>query len=321
MRRLPIVLVSLLVVGVLTAGACGSETGSGSPSVVVTTNILGDVVRRLVGTSDEVDVTVIMPTGASPHDFQASARQAVDMREADALIVNGFGFEAGLLDAIDAAEADGVDVYEATSAIEPLPSSEAPDHADEEEHAKEEGEHAEEEDPHFFTDPTRMAAAVEGIADHLTATVEALDTDAFRARVDAYVADLDDLDADIERLLSAVPPARRKLVTNHEVFGYLADRYDFEVVGAVLPNLSTQAEPSAAAIEELAETIDAEGVPAIFADTSSPSALAEALAEQAEIDVEVVELYSESLGPEGSAGASYLAMTRTNAERIAAALA
>jgi zinc/manganese transport system substrate-binding protein len=315
-RRPAAVLASLLVLGVLTTGACGSGDGSGSSSVVVTTSILGDVVRTIVGPGD-VDVTVVMPAGASPHDFQASARQAVAMREADALIVNGLGFEAGLLDAIDAAEDDGVNVYEAADAVEPLPASVDSTHAEEEA----EGHEEQGEDPHFFTDPVRMAAAVRGIADHLSDTVEALDTAAFRARVDAYLADLEDLDADSERLLSAVPPARRKLVTNHEVFGYLADRYGFEVVGAVIPNLSTQAEPSAAALEELSAIIEAEGVPAIFADTSSPSALAEKLAERADIEVEVVELYSESLGPKGSPGDTYLTMTRTNAERIAAALA
>jgi zinc/manganese transport system substrate-binding protein len=81
----------------------------------VTTNILGDVVTNLTG--GVVEVVTIMPVGADPHDFQASARQADAMRSADALIVNGAGFEEGLLDVIEGAEADGVAVFEAISAV------------------------------------------------------------------------------------------------------------------------------------------------------------------------------------------------------------
>ena len=136
----------------------------------------------------------------------------------------------------------------------------------------------------------------------------------------AYLDALEALDAEVEALVATVPPDDRLLVTNHEVFGYFADRYDFEVVGAIIPGGSTLAEPSAAELADLVRQIDERGVPAMFAETSSPTRLAEALAAEG-ADVEVVELYSESLGEPGSPGDTYLGMVRTNAERIAAALA
>jgi zinc/manganese transport system substrate-binding protein len=120
--------------------------------------------------------------------------------------------------------------------------------------------------------------------------------------------------------VATIPDDRRTLVTNHEVFGYFAARWGFEVVGTVIPAGTTQAEPSSAEVEALAEVVEGAGVPAIFAETSSPTALADALAESVG-DVEVVELFSESLGEEGSGGETYAAMMRTNAERIAEALA
>jgi zinc/manganese transport system substrate-binding protein len=133
------------------------------------------------------------------------------------------------------------------------------------------------------------------------------------------VTELESLDAEVEAVLAAVPAEQRKLVTNHDVFAYFADRYGFTVVGTVIPAVTTQAEPGAGELDELAATIEAEGVPAVFADTSSPESLAETLA--AEVgDIEVVQLYSESLGEPGSDGDTYLAMVRTNARRIAAAL-
>lgn len=286
--------------------ACGDDGGAadasdGGPRVVVTTNVLGDVVSDLVG--DRADVEVIMPPGTAPHEFQASPRQIAIMREADALVANGAGFEEGLGDAIEAAEEGGVPTFAAIDAVDTLQLD---------------GGGA--TDPHFFTDPARMATAAQAIADFLVDEVPALDTPAFARQVRATVDELHALDAEVERTLSVVPADRRTLVTNHEVFGYFADRYGFDVVGAVIPAGTTQAEPSAEQLAQLADTIEERGVPAIFVETSSPTRLADALADEVG-DVDVVELFSESLGDEGSGGETYAAMMRTNATRIADALA
>jgi zinc/manganese transport system substrate-binding protein len=116
-----------------------------------------------------------------------------------------------------------------------------------------------------------------------------------------------------------LPTDRRILVTNHEVFSYFADRYGFRVAGVVIPGGTTSAEPSAADLADLADVIRTEQVPAIFADSSSPTKLAEALADEVGA-VKVVELYSESLGEIGSDGGTYLDLLRTDATRIVDAL-
>lgn len=370
--RLARPLIALPAAGLLLAAlaGCGDDAGESNaagggddrPTIVVTTNILGDVVGDLVG--DEADVTVLMPAGADPHDFQLSAQQAAELREADVLITNGAGFEEGMLDSLETAESDGVTTYHAIDGVETIAYGEdAPDahageeegeHADEEddepdeeggepdeaegdEHAdeeegehsdEEEGEHSDEEgdehadegdDPHFFTDPDRVADAAEGIADFLVQEVPTLDTNGFRTGAESEVEALRDLAAEVDEMLDAIAPDDRIMVTNHEVFGYFADRYDFEVVGVVIPGGGTGAEPNAQDLNELAGTIEAEGVPAIFADVSSPETLSDALAREAG-DVEVVAVYSESLGEEGSGADTYAGMARTNAERIVDAL-
>ena len=128
-------------------------------------------------------------------------------------------------------------MFEAIDHVATLQVSEdAP--AEEDEHADEEGEGEEAHegvDPHFFNDPARMATAAEALSGFLADEVPALDTAAFRDRAAAYVAELRALDAEVEATLAVVPPERRKLVTNHDVFAYFADRYGFEVVGAVIP--------------------------------------------------------------------------------------
>jgi zinc/manganese transport system substrate-binding protein len=305
----------------LAATACGGDddtaagAGSGRPHLVVTTSVLGDVVENLVG--DLADVEVMMPAGSSPHEFQASPRQVAAMREADAMIVNGGGFEEGLGDAIEAAEADGVVIYAAIDAVETLTFSEDAPHNEDE--AEQEKDGTASIDPHFFTDPRRVATAAQAIADFLADEVPALDTDELGTQASAYVDELAALDAEMEETLAAVPADRRKLVTNHEVFGYFAQRYGFEVIGAVIPTGTTQAAPSAGELDELAHTIEEAGVPAIFAETSSPTRLADSLADEVG-EVQVVELYTESLGPDGSAGDTYAGMMRSDAEQIADAL-
>ena len=164
-----------------------------------------------------------------------------------------------------------------------------------------------------------MAVAADGIADFLIAEVDGIDAEALRASADAYIAELEALDQAVADTLSELTEDQRVLITNHEVFGYFADRYDFEVVGTVIPAGSTVDGASAQALAELAELIEAEGVPAIFADTSSSDELAQTLASEVG-DVDVIELFSESLGDEDSEGATYIDMVRTNADRIAAAL-
>lgn len=304
MPHMPVAAVALPLLALALAG-CGDDDGAARasgdrPHVVVTTNVLGDVVSDLVG--DEADVEVVMPPGTAPHEFEASPRQVASMRDADVLVTNGAGFEEGLTDTIEAAEQDGVPTFAAIDAVDTLQL---------------EGDGG--TDPHFFTDPARMATAAQAIADFLLDEVPGLDTPAFARQVRATVDELHALDGEVERTLSAVPADRRTLVTNHEVFGYFADRYGYDVVGAVIPAGTTQAEPSAAQLDELAHTIEEHHVPAIFVETSSATRLAEALADEVG-DVDVVELFSESLGDEGSGGETYVAMMRTNAGRIADAL-
>ena len=329
MRRHPVF--AAAIAAVLLAAACGDTgsdaggsagTGDGA-TIAVTTTVLGDVVANLVG--DEATVDVVMPANADPHEFQPSARQAVALRDADVLVVNGAGFEAGLDDTVDAAEDDGVVVFTAIDHVDTLATGEQGDvHAEEEgetdDHAEEDADDHGDVDPHFFTDPSRMAEAAEALVDVLAAEVSDLDTTAFRDRAAAYVDELRALDGEVETILAPVPEDRRTLVTNHDVFAYFADRYGFEVVGAVIPSATTEAAPSAGELDDLAATIAAHDVPAIFADTSSPAELADTLAGDVG-DIAVVELFSESLGDAGTEAGTYAGMVRTNATRIADALA
>jgi zinc/manganese transport system substrate-binding protein len=162
---------------------------------------------------------------------------------------------------------------------------------------------------HFWTDPARMVDVVEALDQDLRdAGIEPTGTD-------AYLDELRDLDDTMTTAFRTVPEERRALVTNHHVFGYLADHYGFRVVGAVIPSGTTLASPSAADLRDLADAIDEAGVRTIFADASQPARLAEVLAEEVDLHVEIRPLATESLTEDGDAS-TYLGMMRSNTEAI-----
>jgi zinc/manganese transport system substrate-binding protein len=140
-------------------------------------------------------------------------------------------------------------------------------------------------------------------------------------RAAAYQEQLHQLDRDVAEQYATIPAARRVLVTNHDAFGYLADRYDLRIVGTVIPGGSTLAEPSAADLADLVAVIEREQVPAIFGETLDSTALVDALAAELDTPVEIVELHSDSLGDADSDAATYDDLVRSNADRITGALA
>ena len=193
------------------------------------------------------------------------------------------------------------------------------DHGDEDDH----GDHGHEGhvhgafDPHFWFDPLRVKIAVYDIAARLSA-IDPDNADVYFRNALAYGEELDELHAWIQDQVSALAPERRQLVTSHDSFAYFAKAYGFEVIGLVIPSLSTHVEPSAEHIAQLVEVIREHNVPALFGETTVSDRLAQAVAR--ETGAEVVQLYSGSLGPEGSGADTYLGMVRTNVTRIVEAL-
>jgi zinc/manganese transport system substrate-binding protein len=127
-------------------------------------------------------------------------------------------------------------------------------------------------------------------------------------------------EAGVVATLASIPSQRRILVTDHESFGYFADSYDFRIVGVVVPGGSTLADPSSKDLAALVATIRSERVPAIFANTASSSAVAEAIAAEAGEGVAVVALFVESVGAPGSGAEDYITMMQSNAALIEKAL-
>lgn len=301
MRRT--ILVGAALAGMLALAGCGSTSeDEDRPTVVVTTNILGDVVENVVG--DAAEVTTLMKPDADPHSFEISAQEASLLSRADLVVSNGLGLEEGLQQHLDRAADAGVDTFVAGNTIDVLAYSE---------------ENEGTPDPHFWTDPTRMRDVVDALADALV-SIDGIDKRAIDENAARYRVELAELEKEMTAAFDSVPADRRSLVTNHHVFGYLAERFDFRIVGAIIPGGTTLASPSASDLRELSSAIAESGVPAIFAESSQPDRLVQVLADEAGVDVDVIELFTESLTASAQGAESYLEMMRANTERITAGL-
>jgi zinc/manganese transport system substrate-binding protein len=298
----------LLGVTALLGAACSRSGGSATASspVVATTSILADVTRQVA--CGRLDVPSIIPRGADAHEFEPSIQDADRLRDARLVVANGLNLEEGLRDGLEAAGRDGVPILRVGPRMSPRTLDGVPD-------------------PHVWMDPDRMARAVAVIADRLQ-QVDGLavdDADIRRCAAD-YSRRLTALGLEMDRTLAVVPADRRKLVTNHESLGYFADRFDFDVIGAVIPSTSSLGESNPRDLDELAATVRAAGVPAIFAETSQPAAVADALAKRIGTvgagteRVRVETLFTEALGPPGGPGGTYEDMLRADAATIAGAL-
>jgi zinc/manganese transport system substrate-binding protein len=300
--------VTALLVAAVALSGCGgpSARSSAGPAVVATTTILADITHNVA--CGKLEVPSVIPAGADAHAYEATVQDADRLDTADLVVANGLGLEEGLTDALGRARDDGVAVLSVGRLVRPLPAAAAT------------GERG--PDPHVWMDPDRMATAAEAISRRLQRVgglaVPAADVQRCGRE---YAARLRALGTEMDGILAAVPPAHRKLVTNHEALGYFADRFDFDVIGAVVPSTSSLGESNPRDLEELATAVRRAGVPAVFAETTQPDAVARALADRVGGPVEVVDLYTEALGRPGSGASTYESMMRTAAQRVAAGLA
>ena len=309
--------------------------------VVASTNIIADVVAQVGG--DQIDLVGLIPVGADPHSFEPRPQDLVALNEAHVIFVNGLGLEEPLEPLLENLDGDGVVVSvntgvetrqlgdeETDHAHEEGDHADEGEHTDEAEHAEEEthaeaGDHADAEhahahgdiDPHTWFSIDAVTKWVDNVETALSA-LDPANAATYADNAAAYRAELAALDAELADQLAVLPVEQRKLVTDHDSLGYLADAYDFEVVGTVIPSLSTLAAPSAAQLALLQEQIREEDAKAVFVGTTVNPNLAEQLA--ADTGIAVVPIYTGSLSdPDGPAG-SYVEFMRYAVAAIVEAL-
>lgn len=324
LRHLSLAIVLLSVAALAVAGCGGSDSDSGGDSqqvdVVVTTTQIGDWVREVGG--DAVDVHQILQPNTDPHDYEPRPSDVQAAAEARIVFANGDELDAWIEEIVSDSGSDAEVVDLGTVVPIQLAGEGEEEHTDEhgeeehaeDEHGEEEHHHDSEYDPHWWHDPRNAEAAVLEIKRALIAADPSAKAE-FEANADAYLAQLRAMDTKIAACIDSVPAQERKLVTDHDAFGYFANRYGIEVVGAVIPSQTTQAQPSAKDLSELADTIEAESVRAVFPESSLSPSVAEAIADQTGASAEYT-LYGDTLGPADSPAGTYIGMEEANADAV-----
>lgn len=291
---------ALSVFATLTLGGCGTGDGDADagPSVVATIPVAADLARQVAG--PHAQVVGLLDPSADPHDYEPRPDDVEALASADLVVASGGDLDAWIEGALRDAGADAELVTLAAGIPAPLTDADG------------------ELDPHWWHDPRNAVAAV-GLLGARIAALDAESADAVTRRARSYRERILALDRAVARCLRAIPAERRKLVTDHDSFGYLARRYRLRVVGTVIPALTTEAQPSAGELAELREAIARERVGAIFPESASDRELANAIADETDARAGGV-LYGDSLGPPGSPADTYLGMEAANARTLAAGL-
>jgi zinc/manganese transport system substrate-binding protein len=261
---------------------CGSDAAAdGTFTVVATTTQVADLTRNVTG-SDARVVQLLQPN-ADPHDYEIRPHDVGALADADLIVRSGGEVDAWVEDAIDGSGSDAP-VVNLSDGIE-----------------------LRDDDPHWWQDPRNAIIAVHELERALHRTAP------------AYVERLEQLDRDTAACIGKLAPGDRKLVTTHDSLGYYAARYGLDVIGAVIPSQSTEGQPSAGDVADLVDTIRATGVKAVFAESSVEPKVEEAIARETGATVGTP-LWADTLGPEGSTGATYIDSIRANTRAIAAGL-
>ena len=272
------VLASLVAVVAAVAAGCGDDSGSrGDVTIIATTTEVADLVRQVGGA--RINVEGMLRAGGDPHDYEPRPSDVAAVAGARVVFRSGGEVDDWLNDVIDNAggEAEVVSLIDSVRRLD--------------------------DDPHWWQDATNGVRAVGTIRAEL-AKADPDRRATFARNAERMVRTLEGLDRQIAACVERVPPAKRKIVTTHDALGYLARRYGIDVVGAVIPSLSTQAQASAGDVQRLVDQIRRENVEAVFPESSVNPDIERAIAREAGARIGDP-LYADSLGPEGSTGETY----------------
>ncbi len=271
-----------------------AEASAEHLKAVATISIIGDVIKQVAG--DAVDLTVLVGPDGDAHEYEPVPADSVHLAQADIIFENGLHLEHWL-DKLYSASGSKAERVTVSEGVRPIMLPDNP----------------RETDPHAWQDVENVVLYTQHVRDALTA-VDPADQAQFSANAQKYIEQLKALDLWVKGQVASIPVDRRKLVTNHDALGYFARAYGFQIIGAVIPSATTEAaDPSAQETARLLDIIKANGVHAVFAENMANPKLAKALAQEAGVRMGPG-LYTDALGPAGSAGDSYIKMIRFNVQ-------
>jgi manganese/iron transport system substrate-binding protein len=293
-------ILSCLFLGLVACNPSVNTTDNQKPKVISTSTIIADLTARVGG--EEIDHQDILKPGDDPHVYEPVPSDSVALEKADLILYNGYNLEPGLIKMINSTGIKSKKVA-VGEAIKPL-------------QMEKEGQKV--PDPHVWGSAKNGIIMVEKIRDQLI-ELSPEDKEIFTANAAQLIRELENLDRWIAAAIETIPPSQRQLVTTHDAFQYYAHAYGLKVAGTLI-GISTEEQPSAQTVKNLADAIKNLRVAAIFAETTINPALITTVAEEAGVKLAPQQLYSDSIGAVGTRGDSYVKMLRENTRSIVESL-
>lgn len=299
---------SLVCAAAAAATLCAGWAHAAGPlQVVASFSILGDVVREVGG--DRVLVQTLIGPDQDAHVYQATPADLRKIRAARLVLMNGLGFEGATVQR--AVQSAKVPMAEAARGIATI---EARD--DDHDHGRPGHAHGR-VDPHVWNNPVLMQRYAQNVADALMQADP--DNKAYYARrLSDYQKTLRELDAWAAQQFAAVPVARRKVLTGHDAFGYMAQRYQVQFIAP--QGISTEGEASARAVARIIQQVRKEGIRAVFVENIRDPRLVQQLARETGVQAQKAPLYSDALSSPQGPAASYVNLVRHNVGALVQAM-
>lgn len=269
--------------------------------VTASFSILGDLVA-VVG-AERVSVRALVGPDEDAHVFEPRPADAKGILLSRLLVINGLGFEPWAEKLAKSAGFKGV-IAIASKGVKTREDSAGKTHS----HGKTHGT----VDPHAWQNPNNVVQYVRNIAASLS-SIDPAGTGTYDANRDAYIRELQSLDAWIRSQLATIPLAQRKVITSHDAFGYFAAEYQVKFLAA--QGVSTDSAPSAKAVAELVRQVKRERIRTVFVESMSDPKLVTQLGKDTGASVGG-SLYSDALSAPDKPGATYLQMMRHNVTQL-----
>lgn len=312
MRKKWSIALILLVVVFLMAGCGGTKSaapeGAKKIKIVATMYPVYEFVKQVGG--DKVDVVMLIPPGAEPHDWEPTAKDIIQIKDAKIFAYHGIGFEP--VEKLLTKDVLGNALpLEITKDVTKLPTS----HEDEEEeHGHGHGEDHK-YDPHTWLDPVSVQQEVNTIAQAL-ASVDEKNAEVYKKNAETYNKKLADLDEKYKKTLTGM--TNKEIVTSHKAFAYLANRYGFEQLGIM--GISPDAEPTPDKMAKITEFCREHKVKYIFFETLTSPKLAQTIAKETGAQLLVLNPIESLTEQETKEGKDYIAIMNENLVNLEKAL-
>lgn len=293
-------LIILITLSLFVVVGCDSETISqqedediiseGGLTIATSFSVLGDIVSQIIG--DRGSVEYIVPIGEEPHEYEPVPSDFRKVSDAHVFYINGLGLEEWLEKIVS--NVTDTEIVTVSTGVDTIPLVGDDD----------------EDDPHAWLSTKNVILYVENIVDDLIER-DPGGEDVYKSNAEAYIKELQELDAWIEEQVQLIPGEQRVIIVSENAFKYFGADYGLCTDG--IWEINSHEEGTPQQFSRLAELVNERNIPGLFVETTVDNRYMETVANETGVQIKG-EVYTDAVGPQGSGAETYIKMMEHNAK-------